>query len=166
MQKKRIRESTMLGVGAAVALFGASSTARAGVCPFGSKLSTYFPGKANDGCTVLDKTISAVSANINVDAASTGVQPQTVVNDPGLLFGPSGGVNVPSAITFTITAPSTDPMTDASLSLDFLSGLSVQATEMLSNGKSLSASDSTPNPPPRDLRPNDGPHGDRFVDDL
>lgn len=50
----------------------------------------------------------------------------------------------PATIAFTITAPSSDPMTDASLaitgSLFSFSGASLANTETLSNGDSLSAS--------------------------
>jgi hypothetical protein len=75
----------------------------------------------------------------------------TVANDPGLDFHTEAsalgsGPNT-FTITYSITAPASDPMTDASLAIS--GGVfgseptsSFQVSETLSNGKSLSASNS------------------------
>jgi PEP-CTERM motif len=104
-------------------------------------LHTYFPGGKNDGCTLLDKTITNVSLSTNPDVFSGfPVDLVTTTNDPGFQFSVGGAPSTGATLTFTITAPSSDPMTDASL----MTFPSVQVTELLSNGKSISASDSSP----------------------
>src|SRR4051812_17948768 len=87
--------------------FGAASAAP---CTQATLL-TYLAG-GNATCTVLDKTISGVTA-VGGNPAATLVTPLTTTNDPGLDF--EGGSAIPTTITFTITAPSNDPITDASL---------------------------------------------------
>jgi hypothetical protein len=149
-------KSAFLGVAAATALSGASFSALAAVCPSTAVLSTYFSGGAHAGCTVLDKTISGMTLT---DVAPSsfiepsffpGVEPILTTNNPGLSFQSMGsaigtGPNT-FTITYTITAPSNRPITDASLAISAelfpTIGASFQISEMLSNGKSISASNS------------------------
>jgi len=154
------QKSAVLGMAAAAAFAGASFSALAAPCPSFAQMSTYLSGGANATCTVLDKTISGMSltnvAPTNFTSTTQFVEPVTVTNDPGISF-PSVGSAVGTGpntftITYTITAPSSDPMTDASLAINgttfpasgssFPAG-SFQVSETLSNGKSLSASDSS-----------------------
>jgi hypothetical protein len=149
------RKSAALGMAAAGAISAVSFSALAGptvpACP-SARLSTYLSGGTNATCTVLDKTISGVtfSNNASQTASDVTVIPQLVTNDPGLGFGTSFTVRtVSGSISYTITAPSSDPMTDASLEFDVTtaSAGSADNTETLSNGKTLSGSNTTPNPP-------------------
>jgi hypothetical protein len=149
-------KSAVRGIAAAAAFAGASVSAHAAPCS-SAPLSTYLSGGANATCTVLDKTISEMSLT-NVDPANFFnpsffiVSPVTVTNDPGLSF-PSVGSAIglgPNTftITYTITAPSSNPITGASLALtgiirsEFPTS-SIQVSETLSNGVVLSASNST-----------------------
>jgi hypothetical protein len=139
-------KGTVLGMAAAAALSGASS-ALAGLaiqaCTTGN-LSSYISG-SNATCTVLDKTISGMTGSSNADG-STGtlvqLTPVTTANDPGLEFtfntGSTSGLS--ATISFTISAPSSSPMTDASLALEGTGSFSASAA--LSNGASLAASNS------------------------
>ena len=155
------QKSGVLGMAAAAALAGASFSAHAAPCPSPSAvLSTYLSGGPNATCTVLDKTISGMSltnvspTNFIEPAFFPGVEPLTVTNNPGLMFGSMGsaigtGPNT-FTITYTITAPSSNPITDASLAIDgflFAGTDSIvpgfQISETLSNGASLSASNSS-----------------------
>jgi hypothetical protein len=155
-------KSEFLGIAAAIALSGASSSALAAPCPTqpSAVLGTYFSGGANATCTVLDKTISGMTltnvspSNFIEPSFFPSVQPILTANNPGLSFQSMGsaigtGPNT-FTITYTITAPSSDPITDASLALSgqtfpagggFPAG-SFQVTEMLNGGTlgSLSAS--------------------------
>jgi PEP-CTERM motif len=142
---------------AATAFSGASLSAIAGPCPGSAKLSTYLSGGANTTCTVLDKTITGMTlANTGVIPISDVAQfsfvtPVLVANNPGLDFAlnqsiPGSGVAA-ATVTYTITAPSSDPMTDASLAImgftsAFFGPPAFDVSETLSNGKSLSASNS------------------------
>jgi hypothetical protein len=137
---------------AAAAVSGASFSALAGViaaCPTAATpLSTYLSGGVNATCTVLDKTISAMSFSSHFGAppdTTVTVTPVLVTNDPGLEFALGNfGTGAPT-ISYTITAPSSGPMTDASLALGGTGDLTLFAvTETLSNGKSLSVSNTTP----------------------
>jgi hypothetical protein len=148
----------MLGMAAAAAVSGASFSALAGPivnpCPGGAALSTYLSGGANATCTVLDKTISGVSYSNSLSLPASDVFVNTVLtaNDPGLQFefifpgGPSGPQTLNGSISYTIAAPSSGPITDASLAL-FVTAPpgSAADTETLSNGKSLAASVFAPN---------------------
>lgn len=146
------QKSALLGTAAAAALAGGSFSALAGPCTT-AKLSTYFSGGTNVGCTVLDKTITGMSLagpSGLISGSSVTVDPVTVTGDPGLNFvaanfATSGGTQE-ARISFTIAAPSSNPMTDASLAVagtlitppDAAFGVS----EALSNGKSLAVTDS------------------------
>jgi len=140
----------MLGMAAAAAFSGASFPVLAGPCTSAS-LTSYISG-ANKGCTVLDKTITGMSITAGSPGGSVQVEPVTAVtNNPGLEFkldnfgSVAGGASVTFA--FTVAAPSSDPMTDASLAI---SGAGMfQVSEGLSNSsisKSLLASNSNPTP--------------------
>jgi hypothetical protein len=150
------RKSAMRGMAAAAAFAGASvSAAHAAPCT-SEPLTTYLSGGVNENCTVLDKTISGMSLS-GVDPANFAnpeffiVSPVTIVNDPGILF-PSVGSALGDGpntftITYTVTAPASNPITGASLAIS--AGLrsdnpasSFQISETLSNGVSLSVSDS------------------------
>jgi hypothetical protein len=150
--------SAVLGMAAAAAFAGASFSAVAAPCPSSAHLSTYLSGGANATCTVLDKTIRGMSLT-NVAPANfidpmffPEVEPLTVINKPGLAFASMGSAIATGPNTFTITymitAPSTNPITDASL---IFTGFlftspptsSFQVSEMLSNGASLFASNSS-----------------------
>ena len=150
--------SAVLGMAAAAAFAGASFSAVAAPCPSSAHLSTYLSGGANATCTVLDKTIRGMSLT-NVAPANfidpmffPEVEPLTVINKPGLAFASMGSAIATGpntfTITYTITAPSTNPITDASL---IFTGFlftspptsSFQVSEMLSNGASLFASNSS-----------------------
>src|SRR5438552_9030998 len=78
-------------------------------------------------------------------AGFANVTPVTVVNDPGLTFSilnfSSGSGTATATIAYTITAPSSDPMTDASLAVTG-TAINFGDSETLSNGQSLSASES------------------------
>ena len=149
----------MLGMAAAAAFAGACLSAHAAPCPSAPSavLSTYLSGGVNATCTVLDKTISGMSITnvtptIFIQPTSfPEVFPVTVTDNPGFSFQSMGsamgtGPNT-FTITYTITAPSSDPMTDASLaisgSLFTTSPAAFQVSETLSNGASLSASNSS-----------------------
>src|SRR5262249_39397864 len=108
---------------------------------------TYLSGHDNATCTVLDKTISGVSIS-GGPAASVTVTPVMVTGDPGLKFdfGP-GGRTIASSISYTITAPPSDPITDASLAITGIGSFAVTETGF-PNGQSLSASNSNLNPAP------------------
>jgi hypothetical protein len=146
------RKSAVLGMAAAGVISAVSFSALAGptvpACS-AANLSTYLSGGTNATCTVLDKTLSGVtfSNNASQPASDVNVDPLLVTNDPGLSFGFSfRAQNVSGSISYTITAPSSDPMTDASLGLlGTTPPGSLSDTETLSNGKTLSASDSMPN---------------------
>ena len=162
---------------AAAAFAGACLSAHAAPCPSAPSavLSTYLSGGANATCTVLDKTISGMSIT-NVTPTNfiepmffPGVSPVTVSNNPGLSFQSMGsaigtGPNT-FTITYTITAPASDPMTDASLAINgtlfATSPAAFQVSETLSNGASLFASDLSFDRQ-RDLRADDEPHRHRF----
>lgn len=138
---------TVHGVAAAAAVFGASSTALAGPCTMDT-LDTYISG-VNNGCTVLDKTITGVSVG-NVPADDVTATPVLVADDPGLKFSSDqitagNGETDTYTISFTITAPPSNPMTDASLVISgesLSANTSFQDSETLSNGKSLLATNS------------------------
>jgi hypothetical protein len=149
----------MLAMAAAAAISGASFSALAGACTT-ANISTYLSGGVNAGCTVLDKTITGVSVTFNsTDPINVGatVHPVTVANNPGLnfqfteLFSSFAPPPLTSTISFTVTAPSANPMTDASLAingaLNGSSDSSVNVSEALSNGKSLSAMVPSTTPP-------------------
>ena len=158
------RKSAMLGMAAAAAVSGASLSALAGVCPtHGTGLSTYLSGGVNATCTVLDKTISGVSFSnslglSNFPASDVEVGPiVNPTNEPGLAFGITyppgstvGSQTFSGSISYTVTAPSSDPMTDASLGLLGQTGPpgSIADLETLSNNTSLSASNSNQFPAP------------------
>jgi hypothetical protein len=139
-------KSAMLAMAAAAAISGASFSALAGACTT-ANISTYLSGGVNAGCTVLDKTITGVSVTFN----------STDPNNPGLnfqfteLFSSFAPPPLTSTISFTVTAPSANPMTDASLAingaLNGSSDSSVNVSEALSNGKSLSAMVPSTTPP-------------------
>lgn len=156
------KNSAVLGMAAAAAVSGVSFSALAAPCPSPSTvLSTYLSGGPNATCTVLDKTISGMTlTNVSpsgfiVPSFFPGVEPILTTNNPGLSFQSMGsalgtGPNT-FVITYTITAPSNNPITDASLAINgitfpagggFPAG-SFQISEVLSNGKSLSASNSS-----------------------
>src|ERR1700756_5340002 len=128
-------------VGVAAAISGAAFSALATPCPTApaeSELSGYLtPGFS---CTVNDKTISGMSVSGAVDPGFTLVLPLTDANNPGLhfIFGDFVSESI-GTISFTITAPSSDPMTGASLQI-VGGGANFAVTEMLSTGKPLSAS--------------------------
>jgi hypothetical protein len=137
----------MLGMAAAAAVSGASFSAHAiltPACSNGALLSTYLAGGSNATCTVLDKTISGVSYS-NSDSSQPASQVRITLdlttNDPGLIFNTGFGPGIPTlngSISYTITAPSSDPITDASLTLEGTAPPgSIADTETLSNGKSL-----------------------------
>jgi hypothetical protein len=155
------KKSAVLGVAAAAALSGASISAVAGVCPTTpAPISTYLSGGANTTCTVLDKTISGMTlTGVDPDdlaefLANTLVTPLAVANNPGLDIAPSNSIpgagSSSGTVSYTITAPSNSPMTDASLTI---AGVTIPSppfppnsfsvSETLSNGTSLSASSST-----------------------
>jgi hypothetical protein len=107
-------------------------------------LDTYLSGGANAKCTVLNVTISGVMAD-PVFAPDVLVIPQTTANNPGLFFdvSPVPGIG----ITFTVTAPSRAPITDASLSTTgFVDNNDAfhLVDETLSNGSSLFITGTTP----------------------
>ena len=114
-------------------------------------LTSYISG-SNATCTLLDKTISGVSTSALFVEGLTTVVPVLTTNDPGLEFmltNFSTGPGIESAtITFTVTAPSSALITDASLAVTGATSDGIfQASEMLSNGSSLLASNSVPTPP-------------------
>jgi PEP-CTERM motif len=133
---------------AAAALSAASVPAAAGPCTTAA-LDTYISGP-NTGCMVLDKTITGMSlSSFVLSASSVTVQPIATANDLGLMFILSdfGTDNIRIAtISFTITAPSSDSITGASLAVAgtlFNPLVSFfQNSETLSNGASLAASNS------------------------
>jgi len=142
------RNSAMIVAAAAAALPGASTCARAAPCTM-ANLASYISG-ANATCTVLDKTISGVSASAPFVESLATVVPVTVANDPGLEFmltgfSTAGGVES-ATITFTIAAPASAPMTDASNAVtgSATGGGAFGASEVLSNGITLAASNLTP----------------------
>ena len=141
------QKSTMLGMAAAAAFSSASLPALASVLSACTTASwtTYQSGGMNATCTVADKTISSVSVTGVQISSDLTVQPVAVVNDPGLTFKfDTVGTNGVT-IKFTIAAPPSDPMTDASLVTTghtFNGPLSFEVAETLSNTKSLSASQS------------------------
>jgi hypothetical protein len=136
-------QSVVLGMAALAAFTYGPCSALATPCPSfpgpNSALSTYLA--SGFSCMVNDKTISGVTA-VGGLPAGTGVIPLTNTNNPGLEF--FGGGDTPSTIMFTITAPSSDPIIDASLAISGAFGASFQTTETLTNGESLSASNSSP----------------------
>jgi hypothetical protein len=152
-------KSAVLGMTAAAALSGGSFSALAGPCPTAATpLTAYLSGGTNATCTVLDKTISAMSYTDRFgetrppDTRLT-VTPVLVTDDPGLIFNQSlsGSTSAAPTISYTITAPSNDPMTDASLAITGTTsstGASFAVKETLSNSKSLSASNSNLIPTP------------------
>jgi hypothetical protein len=145
------QKSTVLGMAAAAAFSSVSFPALAGVvnpCT-AANWTTYRAGGSNATCTVADKTISGVSVTqtspLPLQPSDITVNPVAVANDPGLTFDfftvGTNGVT----IKFTIAAPPSDPMTDASLVATghtFSGPLSFGVAETLSNTKSLSASQS------------------------
>jgi hypothetical protein len=137
--------SAVLGMAAAAAFSGASTAALAGACTT-APLSSYISG-TNATCMVLDKTISGVSAEFPFIVSLTTVVPVTVTNDPGLEFQltnySTGAGTQSDSITFTITAPSSAPMTDASLTIvgmTFTAAGTFDVTETLSNSSALPGS--------------------------
>jgi hypothetical protein len=140
----------MLGVAAAAAVSGASFSTLAAptvnACTTAS-WTTYLSGGRNATCTVADKTISGVSVSPSLGSTDITVHP-VAVGDPGLTFDFSTFNTNGVTVKFTIAAPSSDPMTDASLAItgSVFSGppslLSIGVSETLSNSKSLSASQS------------------------
>lgn len=162
------QKSAMLGVAAAAAVSGASFSAFAGACTT-ANVTTYLAGGANAGCTVLDKTFSGFSVNLqSTDEVfkSATVHPVTTANNPGLNFQfnelfSSQLSPLTSTISFTVTAPSSAPMTDASLSitgaLAETTAAAVSVSEMLSNGKSLSAVVPSGSPPFMDVTVSSNP---------
>jgi hypothetical protein len=133
-------KSAMLGMAAAAAVSGASFSAFAGPCTI-SQLGAYLSGGSNATCTVLDKTISNVTLSPSTISPIL-VEPQTTTNNPGLLFSVGATISGTATVSFTITAPSSDPMTDASLT--FLGGTTATVSETLSNTtSSLSVSSSS-----------------------
>jgi len=135
----------MLGVAAAAVFSGGSFSVLAAPCPsVDTSLDTYLV--SGFSCTVNDKTISAVTAT-GIPQVTPLVTPVTDVNNPGLMIiFPVGADSGGSSISFTITAPSSDPMTDASLAItgdSFVDNGMFGDTETLSNGHSLSASNTT-----------------------
>src|SRR4051812_21063628 len=91
-------------------------SAFAAPCPSAeTPLSTYLAGGVNATCTVLDKTISGMTAT-NTFLNSVYVQSLTdQPNNPGLHFYIQHvGINA----VFTVTAPSNSPITGASLGAD------------------------------------------------
>jgi hypothetical protein len=143
------RKSAMLGMAAATAVSGASFSALAAPCTT-ALLTTYLSGGSNATCTVLDKTISGMSFsdfnNLPPTALTLTVTPVLVTNDPGLRFSMTAGdASTGPSISYTISAPSSDQITGASLSLTFTGdGNFARVTETLSNGQSLSVSTSAP----------------------
>ena len=146
------KKSAVRGMAAAAAIAGASvSAAHAAPCTSDS-LATDLSGGVNETCTVLDKTISGMSlSDVNpptfVNPEFFGVSPVLVVNNPGIQF-PSlgsaiGGPPNTYTITYTITAPASSPITGASLAVSPDDDASFQMSETLSNGVSLSVSDSS-----------------------
>ena len=144
------QKSALLGTAAAAAIAGASFSALAAPCTTrrggGAFFTTFLPGGVNaGGCTVLDKTITGVSQNDIAAQSEFFLTPVTVTNNPGFSFGINTdiGAATGSTFTFTITAPSSDPITDASLTVVSVpAGSSLQISEMLSNENTLSASSS------------------------
>jgi hypothetical protein len=133
-------KSVVLGMAALAALSFGPRPALAAPCP-AALLTTYLSGGANATCTVLDKTISGMTVS-GGDPLSTGVDVLTAANNPGLEF--VGGLFLPTTIQFTITAPSSNPMTDASLAIGLLESIvGFQVSETLTNGESLAASNSS-----------------------
>jgi len=133
------QKSAMLGMAAAAAVSGASFSALAGACT-SAPFSTY--EASGFSCTVNDKTISGLSTTLSSQPFNQ-VIPQTTINNPGLFFG-TAFTSGSATITFTITAPSSGPMTGAEL--DYVKGAttgSTATTETLSNGKSLITQDFT-----------------------
>ena len=143
------KKSAVLGMAAAAAFSGASFSALAGPCTFtngGSRLSSYLSGGKNATCTVLDTTISNVtfSTSTSVTSSEILIEPLTVTNNPGFDFSIGFSIAGSATISFTITAPSINPMTDASLKLHSIGGgPSPTVSETLSNGSSLSVSSSS-----------------------
>jgi PEP-CTERM motif len=138
-------KQALLGMAAAAAFSGASFSALAAPCSSagsGGGLSSYFSGGINATCTVLDATISNVtfsSPTIPVSTALVGIDSTT--NNPGFLFSVGTDIAGMATITFTVTAPSSNPMTDASLSFSPASDAGLlEFSETLSNGSSLSTS--------------------------
>jgi hypothetical protein len=139
------QKSALLGIAAAAAVSGTSFSALAKACPASATLSSYLSGGANATCTVLDKTISAMkfTATSSLPADFLTVIAVAITNDPGLEFELGAIDTTPSTISYTVTAPSSDPMTDASLALAAEPFGAGGATETLSNNKTLSASGSS-----------------------
>jgi PEP-CTERM motif len=122
---------------AAATFSGASFSALAGPCTMGN-LNSYVSG-SNATCTVLDKTISGMTGSEDTGELVEVHPVTTTANNPGLEFtfntGTLAGASL--SISFTITAPSSSPMTDASLTLDGFGSFS--ASETLSNGAMLAS---------------------------
>ena len=130
----------VLGMAALAAFTYGACSVLATPCPSTpTPLSTYLA--SGFSCMVNDKTISGVTAVGGIPDI-TGVIPLTNTNNPGLDF--DGGGDTPSTIMFTITAPSSDPIIGASLAISGAGGASFQLTETLTNGESLSASNTSP----------------------
>jgi hypothetical protein len=142
-------KSAVLGAAAAAAFSGAAFSALAAACPSGAKLSA-FTG-AGFSCTVSDKTFSGFSYHTAGTPALPTAGAVTVILEtgapgPGLDFegnySRNTGVTGDIALSFTVTAPATSPMTDAQVGLVGIasSGGSFSDAELLSNGASVSAS--------------------------
>jgi hypothetical protein len=152
------RESIMrskhavLGVVSVAALSALSSTAFA--VPCGTTVLSNWLG-TGFSCTVGDKTFSNFLYNpdgFNVPASSVGVTPVgDGTNSPGLLFNGgwqnTGTTALDAIIGFTVTAPATTPITDASLTVSgILPVTTFRDVETLSNGIVLTASNANPGP--------------------
>jgi hypothetical protein len=102
-------------------------------------LTDYLAGGANATCTVLDKTISGMVSNV----PAVQVVPVEVAGNPGLEFDfGDDSLGGGTTIAFTITAPASNPISDASLVItgfvnEFEADFSDAVT--LSNGSSLLA---------------------------
>ena len=121
----------ILGVAAATALSGFAADAFATECTV-APLTTYLPTGSNAGCTVLDKTFAFPAAAYATTsgfpaAGSVLVTPLPVPNNPGLQFSANFGlppaegpptVQFPDiSLIFTVTARTTNPITDTSTTL-------------------------------------------------
>lgn len=154
----KLSSAASLATALAAAVLGADGAPALAAPCTSDALSTYLSGGANATCTVLDKTITGVLLTTS-NAALFGadnvfIDPVAAANNPGLTFvttelSPGPGFTVSGTIAFTITAPSSDPMTDASAAVPggFASTppppSSFQVSETLSNGASLSITNFT-----------------------
>ena len=131
--------SAIVAMAAAAAFARLAIPAHATPCVSAS-LSTYLA--ANFSCTVNDETISAMTATGFTPSSDT-ITPLTDASNPGFKVTTSIAFHG-AVLSYTVTAPSSDPITDASLAITATlpPGSVIEDTETLSNGASLSATKS------------------------